>query len=662
MAGRTKSKSGPFDSAKVIAPQALANLLATSGIVTPRQKSYTLYAHSFISNASSAMQSQIHQFGQRLDDPATPPPSAAAAQIPLFHAACLFAAGITVAHWLFLRPSLLLIALGFLAILCCVAAFCAQRIVWLPLAALWCLLGAWCAQMEPGPAPAPILAALSDGLLRTVEGTVVEAGPVRSEIEQNLDDASAGRRPSQRIDLRVSTLEIVTDEADVQSPTEGSVRLTIRWPLPEIPAASNRPIPQPFHCGDRLRVTVRLLRPEVYRDPGVWNRQDALLDQGITSTAAVNIEQVALQGRSSAAFLACRLNSWQHIATARLLALPTAMRHFPAPLRLTPDDAVMLSAMIAGDRTYLTPALRVGFERTGSFHMLVVSGFHLAIVAAFVFWLTRLLHLPRIPATLLTIAASFAYALFTGFATPVQRSLWMVTLYLLARLVYRERIPLNTIGFAALCLLVVSPRSLFDASLQMTLLAVVAIAGIAAPLLKNTIHPYVNATRDLRLTAIDASLAPKLASFRETLRVFSGAFATTPFERFAARAIPFSVRFVFRVVELLVVSCVVELAMTLPMALYSSSCRCSFFSCLPRSSPCSPPWPGPPQQRIQPFSSPSRSTSEPGSCICSAPSLSAISASPRRSSGNRPCSARCSPQPSCWLVVRAGSGAQPAPP
>ena len=175
------------------------------------------------------------------------------------------------------------------------------------------------------------------------------------------------------------------------------------------------------------------------------------------------------------------------------------MRNLPAPLRLSEDDAVMLAAMVAGDRTYLTHALRVGFERTGSFHMLVVSGFHLAIVAACIFWIARRLRMPRVPATMLTIAASFAYALFTGFATPVQRSLWMVSLYLLGRLVYRERNALNTIGFAALCLLVVNPRSLFDSSLQMTLLAVLAIAGVAAPLLQGTIHPY--ARRDARPAA-----------------------------------------------------------------------------------------------------------------------------------------------------------------
>ena len=110
------------------------------------------------------------------------------------------------------------------------------------------------------------------------------------------------------------------------------------------------------------------------------------------------------------------------------------MQGLPAALRLTNDDAEMLAAMTTGDRTYLTNTLRVDFERTGSFHMLVVSGFHLAIVAGCFFWIARKLRLPRVPATLVTILASYGYALFTGFATPVQRSLWMIAVYLLGRL------------------------------------------------------------------------------------------------------------------------------------------------------------------------------------------------------------------------------------
>jgi competence protein ComEC len=521
------------------------------------------------------MQAEPTTSGQALDSPAI----TGLSTVPLFHAAWLFAAGVAATHWLWLQPSLALVALAAFAVLCVVAARRggrAQRIVWLPLAVLWCLLGAWCAWMEPRPAPAPALAALSDGLLRTVEGTVVDTGPVRGEIEQSLTenehDEPSSTTPSQRIDLRVSSLEVVTDDADAQAPTTGGVRLTVRWPALNVSSLPAPAGPQPFHCGERVRAVVRLLKPETYHDPGVWSRQDYLLDQGITSTATVSIDRVERLGLAPGNFLACRISGLQHASSTRLLALPAAMRRLPVPLRLTQDDAIMLAAMVTGDRTYLTHSLRVGFERTGSFHMLVVSGFHLAIVAGCIFWVARRLRLPRVPATFLTILASFGYAFFTGFATPVQRSLWMVTLYLLGRLLYRERNPLNTIGFASLCLLALSPRSLFDSSLQMTLLAVVAIAGVAAPLLQGTIHPYLTATRDLRLTAIDAKLAPPLAQFRVILRMVATALQTAASGRFARRIawsiFPWAVRFVLRIGELLVVSCVVELAMALPMAVY----------------------------------------------------------------------------------------------
>jgi competence protein ComEC len=483
--------------------------------------------------------------------------------VPLFHAAWLFAMGIIVAHAVWLRPSLVLIALAPVAVLCSVAAFRAQRIAWLPVAALWCLLGAWCAEMEPHPAPAAVVAALSDGLLRTVEGTVVDTGPVRDGTVQNVDEPSKDG-PSQRIDLRVSSMEVVTDSDDALAPAPGGVQLTVRWPE----GTQGQPSPQPFRCGERVRAFVRLLPPEVYRDPGAWSRADYLLDQGITSTASVRVERVERVGREPGLFPACRIGELQHATSARLLALPATMRKLPAALGLNDDDAVMLAAMATGDRTYLNHSLRVGFERTGSFHMLVISGLHLAIVAGCLFWIARRLRLPRVPATLLTILASFGYALFTGFATPVQRSLWMVTLYMLARLLYRERNPLNTIGFAALCLLALSPRSLFDSSLQMTLLAVVAIAGIAMPLLQSTIHPYLTATRDLRLMAIDVKLAPSLAQFRVVLRMFADRLQKAISPRVGWSIFPGTVRLVLRAVELLVVSCVVELAMTLPMALY----------------------------------------------------------------------------------------------
>ena len=149
--------------------------------------------------------------------------------VPLFHAAWLFACGIIVASHLWLRPSLVLISIALIACLCVLANLRATRIVWAPLATLWLLLGVWCALMQPQPAPAPEIAALSDNLMRTVEGTVIDTGPLRTELEPNIDEPSSDS-PAQRVDLRVSTVEYVSDTDDRQIAVSGAVRLTVNWP------------------------------------------------------------------------------------------------------------------------------------------------------------------------------------------------------------------------------------------------------------------------------------------------------------------------------------------------------------------------------------------------------------------------------------------------
>ena len=494
-------------------------------------------------------------------------PSASAvnrAGSPLFHAAWLFVAGIVLSHALWLRPAIVLIAILAMIAVCAAAALIAPRLRWLSLAFLWLLLGLWCAELEPFPAPAPTLLHASDGLLRTAEGIVTDAGLPHAETSQIAYEPST-EQLTQRIDLSLTSLEIVNDATDAQQPMTGGIRLPVRWPQTQSGALSDATT---FHCGERVRALVRLEPPEVYRDPGAWSRAAYLLNQGITSTASVSIDRIEHLGPAPGQFLKCRLSQWQHASTLKLMSLPAAMSKFPPQLRLTEEDTILLAAMITGDRTLLSKSLRAGFERTGSFHMLVVSGLHLAIIAGFLFALLRRLRIPNIPATLITLAASCGYAFLTGFAQPVQRSLWMVSLYYIGRLLFRERSALNTIGFAALVMLVASPRSLFDAGFEMTLLAVVAIAGIAMPILRATIEPYRAAALDLRRTATDAKLPPPVAQYRIILRTFAESLAAAVSRRLGWDIFPWLVRAALRIVELIVTGAVVELAMTLPMAAY----------------------------------------------------------------------------------------------
>ena len=170
---------------------------------------------------------------------------------------------------------------------------------------------------------------------------------------------------------------------------------------------------------------------------------------------------------------------------------------------------------------------------------------------------------------LTTLGICCFYALFTGMNPPVARALGMVFLYFLGRLVWRTRDRLNTIGFAMLAMLVVAPHLLFDASFEMTLLAVLSLGGIAYPLLQISVNPWLRATQSLGFSSIQAQLSPRLLSFRigwqlRRERARSGGWA----ERlgFALRLKGFQA--LLRALQLILASSVAELALALPMAIY----------------------------------------------------------------------------------------------
>jgi competence protein ComEC len=186
------------------------------------------------------------------------------------------------------------------------------------------------------------------------------------------------------------------------------------------------------------------------------------------------------------------------------------------------------------------------------------------VLAGLLLWVARAIGMQEWMATLSTLALVSAYALLTGFGVPVQRALLMTTVYLLTRLLSRERNPLNALGAAALAVLIWSPHALFEASFQMTFLAIVAIAGIAVPLGEHTFVPYLAATRRLREAWRDASMLQRVAHFRVMLRFWMELMPS----RRVARILLTMLRLLLRVAELTLISLIAEAVMVLPMALY----------------------------------------------------------------------------------------------
>ncbi len=443
------------------------------------------------------------------------------------------------------------------------------------IAALWIAVGLWSAQIQPAPAPQTALLRYADGLSRTVEGRIIRIRPLPPRTSQSdaatsdadWDQWEEPGTPSTSIDLSVTAVEDVTPDTSRMVPIAeaGGVRATLF-------AGRDAQTQSELHCGDRISLPLRLRSPERYNDPGAWQYADYLLDQGIAATASASSTKLRVVPDSTRAPLAttlqCRIFGAQTWAAARLFSYvrSTPNRRLPTLLRITPDDAGMLNAMLFGDRSRLTHTLRLGFERTGSFHLFVVSGMHVALLAGLLFYLARRLRLNQTIATLVTLALVAAYALLTGFGVPVQRALLMTTVFLLARLLSRNRNTLNALGAAALAVLVWSPRALFEASFQMTFLAIVAIAGIAIPLAERSFLPYAHAAGNLHQAWRDTALPPRLAQFRMMLRLWSEALSEAFNSRL--RKLPATlVRATLFAAELALIGLIAEAVMVLPMAL-----------------------------------------------------------------------------------------------
>ncbi|HUD22919.1 MAG TPA: ComEC/Rec2 family competence protein [Acidobacteriaceae bacterium] len=480
------------------------------------------------------------------------------------------------------------------------------RVALLPAATLWIAAGLWSAQIQPTPSSQSALLRFADGLGRTIRGRIVRIRtlPARSvnhdsDVDPDQWDETAGAgensTPSTSIDLDLIAIEEVTPDTTRLVPIAGGIRATLLAnSTPQSQRQLHPQTPPLFRCGDIVEATLRLRVPERYRDPGAWQFADYLLDQGIAATANLPSTKLHLLPGPAhthpltdlSASAKCRIFAAQDWAANRLLAYSgsSANRRLLPWLRLTPDDAGMVNAMLFGDRSRLTQQLRLGFQRTGSFHLFVVSGMHVALLAGLLVWIAHRLRLRNWIATLLTVALTYAYALLTGFGVPVQRALLMTAVFLLARLIFRQHNSLNALGAAALAVLLWSPRALFEASFQMTFLAIVAIAGIAMPIGERSFLPYTRAARNLRYIWLDSAIPPRFAQFRVTLRM-CGEPLTGLLGKWAYVLPARMVITALWVVQLMLIGLVAEAVMVLPMTLYFH--RATVFA-LPANMICIP--------------------------------------------------------------------------
>jgi competence protein ComEC len=357
-----------------------------------------------------------------------------------------------------------------------------------------------------------------------------------------------------RQSLDVETDEIISDDG-TRTPIHSGVRLGIYSASISSQVHPTRR-PQVFRYGERLHFPVKLKLPRNFRNPGAFDYQAYLTAHGIAALGSTKAEDVSLLP----GFAGSRIELWRTRIHSSIIAKVHAL--WPPP------QAALIDAMVIGENAFINRDTRIDFQRSGTYHILVVSGMNVTILAFVTFWTLRRLRLGDIPATLLTILFCVAYAFLTDVGAPVWRATLMCAIYLGTRLLYRDRAMVNALGAAALGLLVFDPRQLFTASFQMTFLCVLIVAAIGMPLLERTSQLYRRALAHWDTDDFGPALPPRVAQFRVDLRLIASRLARFIGLSWSLRLIRGTTIVALRIFELLLVSAVMQMGLALPMAYY----------------------------------------------------------------------------------------------
>ncbi|WP_052200487.1 ComEC/Rec2 family competence protein [Terriglobus sp. TAA 43] len=480
-----------------------------------------------------------------------------------------FALGILFRNW-WQPPMHVLLTCVLLLVVAASAVARAPRMAWFATAVAFIALGWATVLLRPSTQNASLIP-YADTLQRKVEAVVTNSRMISTSVASKPDDDAweeeeAEGNAREVLQLNALRAEEITPDISVMRPVSGGIQATL--------SSHNAIQDVPYlPCGTHVELTLRMHPQDRFRDPDIWNYADRLQDAGIIIAATADVKQLRVLPPSSISFR-CWFQRAQHWSSDRitLLTISPWMRYLPYVMQWNATDASMLRAMLFGDRTALQRNVRMAFERTGSFHLFVVAGVHIAILMAVFYQFFLRLRMAPWGAALCTLLGVSGYAVLTGFGEPVRRALFMSTIYLLAMVLDRERQVMNALGIAILGMLCLDPNALFEASLQMTVLSVFAVGGIALPLVSRTLGPCADALKYIEHTHLDVHYAPYLAQLRIACRVAGRLFTGWLPKRYgmpiAQRVPAWLLRIILVVSEAILSILMAELVMTLPMMVY----------------------------------------------------------------------------------------------
>ncbi|HCC48899.1 MAG TPA: hypothetical protein DEQ38_12395 [Elusimicrobia bacterium] len=213
--------------------------------------------------------------------------------------------------------------------------------------------------------------------------------------------------------------------------------------------------PGAFSYGDTVSMLADLEIPPGASVPGSLDWADFLARRGIAAQARAHdldlVRQAGPALRLARRFRTSALGSFQ-------AALPK-------------EEAAVLGGVVLGEKKSVPPELKTAFQDSGAMHLLVASGSNVGFIVAVVYFLCARLGLGRRYSGLAALGLAGFYVVSAGLDAPLVRAYLMFSAGLAAWLLRRESGAFQALTAAALLILLLSPRSLFDAGFQMSFLA-----------------------------------------------------------------------------------------------------------------------------------------------------------------------------------------------
>ena len=248
----------------------------------------------------------------------------------------------------------------------------------------------------------------------------------------------------------------------------------------------------PYMLGDKIKFQGKLKKPYGQRNPKGFDYGLYLKNQYIYNTMSVDEFKVTSRFEMEK----CRPKPLQYMS---MWMAKTIEKYVPG------DGNALLKSMILGHRWDLPSDIRDNFSKTGTAHILAISGLHVGFIMMGMDLLLKRFYLRRTTAFFVQTGVLTTYCILIGAPTSAIRATIMAIISLGGYALNRPEDRANSLAFAALIILLVNPGRLFDVGFQMSFGAVSGII-LLYPLLKDRLYFIPKRLADILIVPICAQL------------------------------------------------------------------------------------------------------------------------------------------------------------